>query len=834
MGRGCLLFVAVLGLASLALAADGVSTIKIEYPAEGSLFPPDIASPTFLWHDTSDATVWRVDVTFADGMKPLQFSARGELLQLDELDTSYEGHVIPKLTPEQASMHTWKPEPDAWATIKKHSVANAATVKFSGFRDQKTMEPVSQAQVTLQTSTDPVGAPVFYRDVPLMPVPTERGVIKPLPQSAIPLIKWRLRWINEPESKVMMSGLPTCVNCHSFSRDGKTLGIDVDGPANDKGLYALVAVQKETSIRNEDVIHWNSFRETPATRRFGFMSQVSPDGKYVITSIENPGGGRSRGLDDRFYNAGYNDYAFGQVFYPTRGILAWYSRETGKLKALPGADDPRFVQASAFWSPDGKYLVFVRAEARDPYTVGQKNSLYANSPDETSIQYDLYRIPFNDGLGGKPERVVGASENGKSNSFPKVSPDGKWIVWVQARNGLLMRPDSQLYIVPAEGGTPRRLNANAAPMNSWHSWSPNGRWLVFSSKRFSGFTRMYLTHIDDQGNDSPAILIEHSTAGNRAVNIPEFLNIQPDGMQKMDSPAIESYRLFDIALDKAKKNNYAEAIPEWKKVIELSPEEGMAYFNLGVALVATGDLDGAISHLQKAAELRPEDDQVFNNLAVAYVKAGKVDLATVNFKKALEINPQDARAQSNFGALLLQNGKPEEAIPHLKMAVQLEPDNVDALNNLALALLRTGKADEAIPYLEKALAADPTSGALQYALAGALMRLGRLEESIPHFEKALAADPKSVEIQYNLGRVLVSTGKFQQAIPHLEAASVVKEAVVQATLALCYGEVGRYADASRTGREAMDLAVKQNNQPLAAALNAKITFWDSKTNTSHN
>ena len=46
-----------------------------------------------------------------------------------------------------------------------------------------------------------------------------------------------------------------------------------------------------------------------------------------------------------------------------------------------------------------------------------------------------------------------------SNSFPKVSPDGRWIVFVQCRNGLLMRPDSQLYIVPAAGGKARRMRA---------------------------------------------------------------------------------------------------------------------------------------------------------------------------------------------------------------------------------------------------------------------------------------------------------------------------------------------------------------------------------------
>ncbi len=68
-------------------------------------------------------------------------------------------------------------------------------------------------------------------------------------------------------------------------------------------------------------------------------------------------------------------------------------------------------------------------------------------------------------------------------------------------------------------------------MNSWHSWSPNGRWLVFSSKARSPYTQMYLTHIDENGNSSPAILIDNTTASNRAVNLPEFVNINPDGIE---------------------------------------------------------------------------------------------------------------------------------------------------------------------------------------------------------------------------------------------------------------------------------------------------------------
>jgi len=59
----------------------------------------------------------------------------------------------------------------------------------------------------------------------------------------------------------------------------------------------------------------------------------------------------------------------------------------------------------------------------------------------------------------------------------------------------------QLYIIPAAGGTARRLRANTRLMNSWHCLSPNRRWLVFSSKARSPYTQMYLTHIDE--NSAP-------------------------------------------------------------------------------------------------------------------------------------------------------------------------------------------------------------------------------------------------------------------------------------------------------------------------------------------
>jgi len=354
--------------------------------------------------------------------------------------------------------------------------------------------------------------------------------VAPLAQSKIHLIHWRIRDIRKPESHTVLKDMPTCANCHSFSADGKTFGMDIDGPANDKGLYAVVPVQKHMVIQSKDMVHWNTDGKV-GTVRVGFMSQVSPNGQYVLSTFAGPQLNR---LIDSYYVTNFKDYRFLQVFFPTKGILEYLNRATGLREPLPGADDPKYVQTDGVWSPDGKYIVFARAEARDPRPPGQGPATHANDANEAQIKYELYRIPFNGGKGGKPEPIKGASQNGMSNNFPKISPDGKWIVFVQCKNGQLMRPDSQLYIIPAAGGTARHLRSNTRLMNSWHSWSPNARWLVFSSKARSPYTQMYLTHIDEQGNSSPAILIDNSTASNRAVNIPEFVNINPDGIDQIE------------------------------------------------------------------------------------------------------------------------------------------------------------------------------------------------------------------------------------------------------------------------------------------------------------
>jgi Flp pilus assembly protein TadD len=787
-------------LAQARQGGGGPAAILIDYPKDGSVFPPEIGPPTFLWRDPEPgAAFWRIGVSFGEGGPKLELTSSGEKYAAGEADATCVGAELPELTPEQAVTHTWKPDAATWAQIKNRSQKRPAIVTISGFRDREGGQPVSRGSVTIGTSRDPVGAPIFYRDVPLMLSPTVKGVIQPLPPFAVPLIKWRLRNIADPQSHVVMEHLPTCANCHSFSRDGKTLGLDVDGPSNDKGLYALIPVAKQMAIRNRDVIRWSSFQEgpakssEPAMKRFGFMSQVSPDGRYVVTSTEDPVTqaiphvrGMAR-LANRLFNAGYSDYRFGQVFYPTRGILSWYSREEGKLKPLHGADDPRFVHAGAFWSPDGKYVVFSRAQARDPYPPGAKTPEYANDPNETQIQYDLYRIPFNNGRGGEPERIVGASQNGKSNNFPKVSPDGRWIVYVQCKNGLLMRPDSRLYIVPFAGGTARPLGANMRLMNSWHSFSPNGRWLVFSSKARTPYTQMFLTHLDERGNDTPPILIENSTAANRAVNIPEFVNIPQDGIEKIDPQATEFYRVFNLAMELMQKNRMGDAIPEWRRALQMDAEDGNAHYNLGYALAETGQFAEAATEYQKACDIVSDRPVWYARLALALAQTGHGDEAIANYRKALALDPGNAGVEADLGVELFETGHTAEALEHLNKAVELAPGSADVQSKLGTAL---GKA-------------------------------GRPDEAVAHLEKAVELSPESVEYRFNLGYALGLKGSFADAIPHLEKAvelSGGKQWQCLAALGAAYSKAGRPADAAGAIRRALDLAEADKNEPLARML----------------
>jgi tetratricopeptide (TPR) repeat protein len=364
-------------------------------------------------------------------------------------------------------------------------------------------------------------------------------------------------------------------------------------------------------------------------------------------------------------------------------------------------------------------------------------------------------------------------------------------------------------------------------MNSWHSFSPNGRWLVFSSKARSPYTQMYLTHIDENGEDSPAILVENSTAANRAVNIPEFVNMPTDGIAKIDPQATEFYRLFDVATELGDKAQYRQAVATWNQALGLSPDDAKAHNSLGVALAATGRTADAAAEYRKAMELEPDYADSYTNLGILDAQAGDLEHSIPLLQKALELSPWDAKAYSNLANALAAAGRLEESISYSRKAVQLKPDDPEANANLGVGLARSGRLDEAIERFQKALAGSPDSAAIHANLAGALIEKGRLDEAIPHFEQALKSEPDSPQLNSALGRLLAARGRFAEAIPYMENAAGSGEPTLLGMLSAVYAQTGRIEDALRVARRGLQIASDRHESDLIAEFERSIKAYEA-------
>ena len=788
-----------------------LAPLTVDYPIDETIFPPEIVPPTFLWHEpTEQADTWLVDVALAEGSDHVYVLSPGNPPPAGEIDPESiaNSNEIYQPTPYQASAKSWTPEEDVWAKIRRRSAKVAATVTMIGFCGTEPAKALSRGRLSITTSEDPVGAPIFYRDVPLAPAVTQKGVIAPLGEYAVTLIGWRLRDIGRPESRLLLSYVPTCTNCHSFSADGKTLGMDLDGPQGDKGSYVIAPITREMVIEEKDVISWNSFPDKPKDHKtIGFLSRISPDGQYAVTT-----------LNEAVFVCNFLDYRFLQVFYPTRGILGYYSRATGEIKALPGADDPDYVHCDPVWTPDGEHLVFARAEAKDPYPADGTLPDRANAPGETQIQYDLHRIPFRGGQGGKPEPIAGASNNGMSNTFPKVSPDGKWIVFVKCRNGQLMRPDSTLWIVPAEGGTARKMQCNARLMNSWHSFSPNGRWMVFSSKTNTPYTQMFLTHIDEDGNDSPPVLIPNSTAANRAVNLPEFLNRPYDELVSITVRALEHLQHGLRGVQLGKRGKLDEAMAEFEAAIKLQPDYWQGHINAAVVLIDQGKLDEAMARLNKVLELNPKRSHAHASVGVVLARKGMLDEAMGHFQKAIQLDPSYAEAHANMARLLRDKGRLEEATAHFYAAMELKSEDPLARVDLGSILLERRMLDEAVEQFHEAVQLDPQLTDAYLVLAKALAAQGKFASAIAQLEKATAGDPNNLRPVNDLAWLLAicpqdDVRNGARAVQLAERACKVTgytNPVLLSTLAAAYAEVGKFPEAVQTATKALGLVMPED------------------------
>ena len=129
--------------------------------------------------------------------------------------------------------------------------------------------------------------------------------------------------------------------------------------------------------------------------------------------------------------------------------------------------------------------------------------------------------------------MYAAEQQGKSGSFPRVSPDGCYLLYTLSGYGnfSIWHKDADLYWVDMKTGEHRRLEeVNSSDVESYHSWSGNSRWFVFSSRRDDGlYTRPYFAYVSAEGKVGKPFMLPQRTSDYYedcmwSYNIPEFVS----------------------------------------------------------------------------------------------------------------------------------------------------------------------------------------------------------------------------------------------------------------------------------------------------------------------
>ncbi len=260
-----------------------------------------------------------------------------------------------------------------------------------------------------------------------------------------------------------------CVNCHSLSKNNP-----------EKFMFHIRSKFAGTLIYNEGELE-KIETKTDYTLASAAYGAWNPDGRHIAFSVNK--------ISQNFYV--FKDQS-NEVTDKYSDLIV-YDTQTKMITTSPKVST-KSRENLPEWSADGKYIYYISAPE-------------ANSDSSQLIsKYSLMGIPYDPetNIWGETDTLVSAFETGKSQTFPRVSPDGKFLVFCMTNYGYftIHHNESDLCIYDLETGKYRVANEiNSSETESYHSWSTNGRWLIFSSRRIDGIhTRTFIAHIDEQGN----------------------------------------------------------------------------------------------------------------------------------------------------------------------------------------------------------------------------------------------------------------------------------------------------------------------------------------------
>jgi len=340
-----------------------------------------------------------------------------------------------------------------------------------------------------------------------------------------------------------------CLNCHTF--------------CNNRTNKMLIGIRSRKH-GNSDLLVENDAVKKIATK-FTYTSW-HPSGRLVAYSFNTV---------RQFFHTARDEV---RDAIDMDSLLLYYLVDSSTVKTSPKFSQKDQLETYPSWSPDGRYLYFCRA----PMLWSDLNKIPPEHYDK--VKYDLLRISYDieTDQWGEVETVLSAQDTGLSILMPRLSPDGRWLLFCMCDYGSFpsFQQSSDLYMMDLNAAKEtrqyqyRRLDINSDQSESWHCWSSNSRWIVFSSKRRDGvFTRPYISYFDTTGKAYKPFLLPQKDptfydSCLQTYNTPELV-VEPVRVTKEKlGRVVRGSRQIEVALPITMATPKAEQIPSQEYLFE--------------------------------------------------------------------------------------------------------------------------------------------------------------------------------------------------------------------------------------------------------------------------
>ena len=201
------------------------------------------------------------------------------------------------------------------------------------------------------------------------------------------------------------------------------------------------------------------------------------------------------------------------------------------------------------------------------------------------------------------------------------------------------------------------------------------------------------------------------------------------------------------------------------------PKHPFAWKVLGALFKQTGKLQDSVIFNQKVLEISPNDAEAHYNLGNSLKELGRLKDAETSYKKAISIKPDYARAYFNLGITLQELGRLEEAETSYKKAITIKPDLAEAHSNLGNILKELGRYEEAVTSYKEAISIQPDLAEVHHNLGETLQELGRLEDAETSYSNAIAIKPDLNIATAGLGELLIQKNRHKDGLEMVRRAS---------------------------------------------------------------